>query len=197
MIIFLLRRLWPLLVLAGVLAACTTAPPPPAFPELTYRHLGAITLDSTAVDIVDEYRPPLKDPNIEHKVPVPPALALRRWALDRLASTGNPDRRAVFTIQQAAMTETRLPRTKGLRGALTTDQSDRYDLTLAVRLELFEARNRVGIATATATRSRTVAEDITLNDRDRVLFEMVESTMIDLNGELENSIRQFLGAYVR
>ena len=195
--VFRLRHWLPVVVLAGLLTACTTAPLAPAFPELTYRHLGTITLDTTAVDIVDEYRPPLKEPNIEHKVPVPPALALRRWALDRLASTGNADRRAVFTIQQAAMTETRLPRTKGLRGALTTDQSDRYDLTLAVRLELFEARNRVGIATATATRSRTVAEDITLNDRDRVLFEMVESTMLDLNKELENSIRQFLGAYIR
>lgn len=193
----LLRCAGPLIALTAVLIGCTDAPPAPAFPELTYRHLGTITLDTAPVEIVDEYQPPRTEPNIEHKVPVPPGLAARRWALDRLAATGNPDRRAVFTIQQAAMTETRLPRTTGVRGALTTDQSERYDLTLAVRLELYEARTRVGIATASVSRSRTVAEDITLNDRDKVLFEMVENAMLDLDKEMETSIRQFLGAYVR
>lgn len=191
------RRGFLLSATAVALAACASAPPAPVFPELTYRHLGMITLDTSPVEIVDEYRPPHADPNIEHKVPVPPALAMRRWALDRLADTGNPDRRAVFTIQQAAMTEVRLKRTEGVRGVLTTDQSERYEITLAARLELFEGRERVGISTATVKRGRTVAEDITLNDRDKALFEMVESAMLDLDRELETSIRQFLGQFLR
>lgn len=191
------RRAGLFAVLVAAIAGCSTPPPAPAFPELTYSHLGTFTFDTTPVDIVDAYRPPLKDPNIEHKVPIPPALAARRWAVDRLGATNNPDRRAVFTIERASMTETRLARTKGLRGVVTTDQSERYDITISVRLELFEARNRVGIAAATATRSRTVPEDITLNERDRVLFEMVESTMIDLDREMEANIRKYLAAYMR
>jgi hypothetical protein len=193
----LVRRVGALLLLTGMLAACSTAPPAPAFPELTYRHLGAMTFDAGPIEIVDEYRAPLKEPNIEHKVPIPPALAMRRWALDRLADTGNPDRRGVFTIQQAALTETRLPQTKGLRGIVTTDQSERYELTLAARLELFEVRTRVGIATATVTRARTVPEDATLNERDRILFEMVEAAMLDFNKEMEASILRFLRPHMR
>ena len=197
MFVHLFHRVGSLLLVAGLIAGCSTAPEMPRFPDLTYGYLGKMTFDAAPVEIVDEYRPPLKEPNIEHKVPSPPALAMRRWAIDRLDGTGNPDRRAVFTIQQAAITETRLPRTEGLRGIVTTDQSERYDLTLAARFELFEGRTRVGIATASVNRSRTVAEDITLNDRDKLLFGMVESAMLDFNKEMEQSIAQFLGRYQR
>jgi hypothetical protein len=193
----LFHRAGSLLFLAGFLAGCSTAPEMPKFPELTYGHLGVMKFDTEQVEIVDEYKPPFKAPNIEHKVPAPPALAMRRWAIDRLAGAGNPDRRAVFTIQQAAITESRLARTDGLRGVVTTDQSERYDLTLAARFELFEGRTRVGIATASITRSRTVAEDITLNDRDKVLFDMVENAMLDFNREMEVSVSQFLRRYMR
>lgn len=192
-----LRCAGSMLVAAGLLAGCTTAPEPPKFPELTYGYLGSMTFDAAQIEIIDEYRPPLKKPNIEHKVPQPPGLAMRRWAIDRLVATGNPDRRAVFTIQQAAMTETPLPRTTGLRGAVTTDQTEKYELTLAARFEIFEGRTRVGIATASVTRAQTIAEDATLNDRDRVLFSMVEQAMLDFNKQMETSIRQFLGPYMR
>ena len=156
-----------------------------------------MTFDTGPIEVVDEYRPPLKEPNIEHKVPVPPALAMRHWALDRLAATGNPDRRGVFTIQQAALTEARLQQTEGLRGLVTNDQSEKFELTLAARLELFEVRTRVGIATATVTRSRTVPENATLNERDKILFDMVEGAMLDFNKEMEASIRRFLQPYMR
>jgi hypothetical protein len=193
----LTRRASLLIVLAGLLAGCSTAPPLPTFPELTYRYLGTMRFDTGQVEVVNEYRPPLKEPNIEHKVPVPPAIAMRRWAVDRLEGTGNPDRRAVFTIQQAAITETRLPRTEGLRGVVTTDQSERYELTIAARFEIFEGRIRVGIATASVSRSRTVGEDITLNDRDKMLFSIVEDAMLDFNREMEGSIARFLSPYMR
>ncbi|MEK9662164.1 MAG: hypothetical protein VW644_10600 [Alphaproteobacteria bacterium] len=193
----LLRCVGPMLVAAGLLVGCTTAPEPPKFAELTYAYLGTMNFDAMQIEIVDEYRPPLKDPNIEHKVPQPPGLAMRRWAIDRLAATGNPDRRAVFTIQQAALTETPLPRTTGLRGAVTTDQTEKYELTLAGRFEIYEGRTRVGIATASVARSQTIAEDATLNDRDRVLFTMVEQAMLDFNKQMETGIHQFLGRYMR
>lgn len=193
----LLRPFGSLLIVAGILTGCTTAPELPKFPELTYAYLGTMTFDAAEIEIVDEYKPPLQAPNIEHKVPQPPGLAMRRWAIDRLAATGNPDRRAVFTIQQAALTEVPLERTTGLRGLVTTDQTEKYELTLAARFEIFEGRQRVGIATASITRAQTVAEDATLNDRDQILFKMVEQAMLDFNKEMETSINRFLGRFMR
>ena len=42
-------------------------------------------------------------------------------------------------------------------------------------------------------RSQTVAEDLTLNHREVVLFNLLDSAMKDLNARLEQSIPQYLG----
>lgn len=54
-----------------------------------------------------------------------------------------------------------------------------------------------GIATASATRSQTVAEDMTLNEREAVWFQMTESAMRELDQKLEAAIRDKLRVFVR
>lgn len=187
-----------LVLLAGGLAACSTQPPRPRFPELTYGHLGQFTFDVQRVDIVSEYKAPFASPNVEHLFPTAPEQTLRRWAQDRLAATGTAGRYARFVIQEAKVTETQLPRTPGVRGAFTTDQTQRYDGVLSVVLEIREERAnyRAGTASAWASRSRTVAEGITVNDRDKVWFDLIEAMMNDLNAEMDRQIRANLAQFV-
>jgi len=183
---------------ALLLAACASAPPPTNFPKLTYAHLGTFALDVSKIEIVDGFQPTLAPSNVEHMMPVPPAAAARQWAQDRLQSVGSSGRRAVFTIDNGAVTSTPLKRQSGIRGVLTNDQSERYDATLAVRLEIFDLNSRrLGEVEAQAQRSRTVPENITLADRDKVWFSMTEALANDLNSEMERTIPQFLGAYIR
>ena len=186
------------IVAALLLAACTDAPPPTKFPQLTYTHLGAFTLDVSKIEIVDAYQPALRRPNVDHVMPVSPAAAARRWAGDRLRASGSSGRRAVFSIDDGAVTETTLRRQTGIRGALTVEQSERYDAVLAVRLEIFDIAGRqVAVAQANARRSRSVPEDITLAAREKVWFSITEALTDDLNAELERAIPQFLGQYLR
>jgi hypothetical protein len=185
-------------VVAVVLAGCQTTPPPARFPELTYAHLGAMHLDVERVDIASEYQAPLRPPNVDHLFPTPPDRAMRRWAQDRLAANGTPGRYARFVITDAKVTETNLPRTTGITGAFTKDQSQRYDLSMSAAIEVREDRGnfRSGYATASTSRSRTVREDITINDREKVWFEMLEQAMNELNVELERQIKANMTRFV-
>jgi hypothetical protein len=179
-------------VLTMALAACQSTPQPVRFPDLTYGHLGAMRLDVDRIEIASEYQAPMRAPNVDHVFPTPPERAMRRWAQDRLAAAGsNTGRYARFVITDAKVTETDLPRSTGLTGAFTTDQSQRYDLSMSAAIEIREERGnyRVGYATASTSRSRTVAEDITVNEREKVWFEMLEQAMNELNAELERQIR--------
>ena len=54
-----------------------------------------------------------------------------------------------------------------------------------------------GSAEATATRSQTVAENMTLNQREAVWFAMTESAMRELDQKLEIAIRDKLRVFVR
>jgi hypothetical protein len=192
------RNALSLLLAGGALAACSTQPPRPRFPDLTYGHLGQFTFDVARVEISSEYKAPFASPNVDHLFPTPPDRILRRWAEDRLAATGTPGRFARFVIQDAKVTESELPRTPGLRGAFTTDQTQRYDGVLSAVIEVREERGnfRAGTASAWASRSRTVAEGITVNERDKVFFDLIEAMMNDLNAEMDRQIRANLAQFV-
>ncbi len=188
-----------LLLAASALNACDIPPSREPFPKLTYGHLHPYRLEVARVDVVDEYRPPMAPPNIEQMFPVSPAATAVQWGHDRLQAVGGPAR-AVYTVLRADALETHLAgdQGSGLFGDFTIPQSERYDLNIAVRLQILDPAGRVTASVnANATRSRTVAANATLNDRERVWFDMTEQAMNDLNASLDKSVPLYLGPYLR
>jgi hypothetical protein len=184
---------------ASSLAACSDSPSRQRLPELTYGHLGTFRLDVARIDIVNQYRSPLTAPHVDHVMPIPPERTLERWARDRLAATGAAGAIARYTIEDAKMIETELKRTQGVRGAFTTDQAQRYDLSMAASLEILDDRGliRQAYASAAATRFRTVPEGISINEREKVWFDLVEASMNDINAELDRQIRANMARFLR
>ena len=183
--------------LAVMVAGCETTAVQPHYPMITFSHLAPVNLDVAAVEYVDQYVPPQDAPNVDHLFPVPPSTVARRWAQDRLLATG-VTRRARVVLVTASVTETPLAKTKGLTGTFTIDQVARYDATAEMRVEIVTDAGVVeGKANAIATRSRTVPEDITLNQRDQIWFELTEALMRDLDGQLVKNIRLHFGRWVR
>ncbi|MDE0780588.1 MAG: hypothetical protein OSB67_07530 [Alphaproteobacteria bacterium] len=180
---------------AILLAACTQPVSSPQFPQLTFTHLPSIQLDARTLTVVDNYLSAERS-GVTQGIPIPLDVVVHQWARDRLVPAGK-NGEIVVTITEASIIETTLERTKGVRGFVTTDQSERYDGRLGVKIEIRDAAaQRVGDVSAVALRSRTVAEDLTLNERDRVLFAITEAMINDLNSELEKAIGQFLLPFV-
>lgn len=180
---------------AAALAGCTTPPPGPRFPQLTFGHLPPFRLDVRTLDIIDGFRATNRA-DVASGMPVPPAVAARRWANDRLVPAGE-NGTATFTITEASVIEVPLARTSGVRGVITNDQAERYDGKLAAKINLSNpSRLLNGEVSAEATRSRTVPENLTLNERDKIWFEMSEALINDLNAELEKAINQFLQPFL-
>ena len=183
------------LFMLGALAACETAAPKTPAPQLSYTDLPSIRLDVTKIEIVDEYLPPLKAPNVEHEFPISPSEAVERWARDRLVAGGR-DRVARFIIRYAAVTEAALKKKTGLTGLLTTDQSERYDGRVAVTLEIRSDRGfREAFADATSEHSRTVPGDASVNQREKIFFEITERLVRELNAEIERQIAAHLSPF--
>ena len=184
-------------LLAVAVAGCTSAPTAPTYPEIRFADKPPILLDVARVDIVEAYRPPLKAPNVDHLFPVRPARAARQWARDRLRA-GGATGRAEAVIRDASATETALKRTGGVRGAFTTDQAERYDAAITISVHILDSLgNELANASATARYSRTVAEDVTLNERESVWYRMTTATMHALDKALEGEMKKSLAAYLK
>jgi hypothetical protein len=190
----LFLKLVGLVLLALLLVSCSTPPQRQAFPEITFQHLQPFRLDVARVQIVDGYQP---DPgaDIDNQFPEAPAAVARQWAEDRLTAVGHQGE-AIYTITLAKATQTSLKRSQGMSAMTHKDQSDRYDLAITVNLEV-RSGGKSGAVTAKAARSQTVREDMTLNQREGVLFNLLDVTMKDLNAQMEKLIPHYLAGFVR
>lgn len=188
------------LVVGGLLAILSLAgcgsTEAPRYPELTYGHYGVIGLDVASIEFVPLYVPPQKPPHVEHLAPVSPLAAMERWTSDRLRAVGRAGYARVV-VSNASIIETPLKVTGGVRGWFTTDQAARYDAVIEVEVQIRDAGNvQRAFTRARAERSRSVPEDATIRDRERVLFELVEATTTEMNAELDRGIHQYLQRYL-
>lgn len=166
------------------------------FPDITFAHKTPIKLDVARVEVVKEFASPHAPPNVEHRFPIPPDLAVEQWARDRLQPVGAGNLVRVV-IKQAAVVEVPLATSGGIVGLFKTDQSERYDAVLEVQVEVRSDFGRQGFAGATVNRSQTVPEDLSPNELHQVWFEMTEKMIKDIDVELEAGIRKYLAGYVR
>lgn len=181
-------------LLALGLASCNTPPDRQQFPEITFQHLQPFRLDVARVSIVDAYQPdPAND--VGNQFPEAPAAVARQWGQDRLQAVGAQGE-AIYTITLAKATQTPLPRSTGITGMTHKDQSDRFDLQITVNLEL-RAGGKSGAVTAQSARSLTTREDMTLNQREAVLFRLLDIAMKDVNAQMEKLIPRYLGGFLR
>jgi hypothetical protein len=184
----------PVLVLG--LAACETPVQEQSLPKLTFAHLKPIKLNVATIEVVSNYKQPLKRPNVEHLFPTPPLKALRRWAGDRLKAVGKSGS-ARLIIHKASAIETKLVKKTGIKATFTKQQSHRYDLAIEATLEIFADGRQRGYALAQAARFSTLREDASINMRQRLWFDLTEALVRDFDVEMENNIRFHLGAWIR
>lgn len=188
----LLRPLALLLVAVTVTACATDGPPRRGIPELRFTNLPPLQLAAQGPQINSLYVSPLRNPNVEHLMPVSPERAIRQWVQDRLHTTGTGLDSVVVEIRDASVVETRLQTKSGLTGFFTDDQEAKYDAkaNVVVRLVGPDGKTKAE-AFASAWRTRSLNEKASLADREQVWFELVEQLMRDMDQQLDSGIRQY------
>lgn len=186
------------LALAAVLAlsACENKPPMQKLPEITFTNKRPIQLDVGQLEIVPEYTSSAARPHVEQLMPINPENATVRWAQDRLKPMGrNGSARVV--IKDASVVEVPLQTDKGFTGMFKDQQAARYDGTLEVAVQILDERHMpVADVVARATRTKTVAEGATLNERDRALYEITESMIRDIDVQMDGLISSYMNRWV-
>lgn len=193
---FRLSRLLPALAGALVLAACDAPPVIQKQPEISFADKRPFRLDVGQLEIVPEYVSSGRRPNVEQTMPISPEAATVRWAQDRLRPIGRTGYARVV-IKDAKVVEVPLKVEKGLGGMFKEQQAQRYDAALDVAIQVLDERHfPVADVVARATRSHTVSEDATLNERDKVLYDMTDALIHDIDSQMDSLIPTYLGRWL-
>ena len=180
-----------------VVAACVSDVAMETQPETTFSHREPFVLAVGTIDVVSRYAPADTARHVETEMPMAPAAALRGWARDRLEAGGGSGL-ARFVILDAAVIETDLSVSSGLLGMTRDDQAEHYAAAAEARLEIANASGEtLAFARSRATRTQTVPESTTLNEREAAMFEMTEVLMIDFDADMEVRIREHLGPWLK
>ena len=185
------------LVAIALLASCENAPTGYVAEPITYSK-PPIRVNVASITVVEDYQAPIRTPNVEHEFMLPPAVAVKEWAAERLKATGKTGTLEVV-ISDASVKETKLQKTKGLTGLFTDDQDSRYDASLNVTLRLYDGVNPISVAMGDViiTRMRTINEKATIDDRLRLFHAMTKDMMAAFDAQAEQRLRQYFSAYVR
>lgn len=192
------RRRFFLVAPALLLVGCggpSVLPDGPRVPEISFRHLPAITFDVSSIDVQQPFVSSGQPPSIESQIPVTPAQVARNWARDRLKA-GGADGVARYSILDASVREVALKTDKSVTGLLKTEQESKLEGRVEVRIDINNSKG-TGFTNAIATRSQTIPEGLTLDEREQMQIDFVEALGQDMNRRLETEIRFNLTPFVK
>lgn len=131
---------------------------------------------------------------VDAQMPTAPATALQQWVNDRLVASGASGL-LVVSVQNAAVLETKLPKTEGVKGFFTDDQDAKYNGNIVAHIRYYSGASAMAEAEASVnvSRGRSINEKATLAERERFYQQLVLDMMTAFNGEAELRIRQYLG----
>lgn len=192
------RYAWLLSAAALLLAACEQAPKPVPLTPIDFTHKTPISLAVSEIRVVENYRAPLQSPNVEHLFPTPPSEAVKMWSNQRLRAAGASGLLEI-TLEDASVIEQPLPKTDGVRGFFTDDQSDRYDARIKATIRLYTGERAIANAEGSINlvRSRSINEKASVADRERFYHQMVLDMMQQFDAEAETRFRQYFSPYIR
>jgi hypothetical protein len=161
-------------------------------PHFVYQQYPATQLNIGHIEVVEGYTMPMSHPNAEHLMPEPLPRSVGNWARNHYKANGG-DGTLVITIKDASVTEKDLERTKGFKGVVTVDQSERYDAHILVDFNVTMTDGRTGSGQVDLHRGQSIAENASLEDRDKLWTSMEEKMLLDLDAGTQRMLQQKLG----
>ncbi|MDX2073747.1 MAG: hypothetical protein SFX19_05205 [Alphaproteobacteria bacterium] len=191
-----MRKLPFLFALCTLLASCLDAGTVSPGPAPNFGRYQPIYMSVARIDVLEEYKSPMRPPNAEHLMPYSPADAMQIWIKQRLKASGGGKTMQII-IKDASVIEKPLPTTEGVMGMFSTEPDREYRARLEVEMRIYgDAALSEASISVVATRSLQMREDETLTTRDQKFRGMMTEMMTTMNAEMEKNIFQYLGPYV-
>lgn len=166
---------------------------PARYSEPRFNQHNPIKLKVNKVEVISEFTPSFRRPNVEHLFPISIEKTARTWARDRLEAVDySSDKVAQFIIKDASVTEELEPTDKVF-------EKDRmkYRATLNVVLRISDPQKLSSAETEIeAWRELTIPADTDIAEKEKYWNGMVTKLFDEFNIRMERNVHQYLNMYV-
>ncbi len=190
------QRLLCFFALLIAVSACHPTTPPPRLGKPQFSG-AAFQFDAMDIDIVQSSPASPSDVQSRYQFPTRLDSGMEQWIKDRIVLRGG-ENRLKLDIEEASVTEEKLPVTKGFAGLFKDEQSRRYKATLKVSLSLYtpdRPTSRAGVESE-ASRFITLSEDASVAQRQQAFNDLVISVLQQVDSELSHRIPQHFSEYL-
>ena len=197
---FSIRKILFTVLLIGLTGGCSAifgryeGDEPARYTELRFEDQKPIKLKVSKVDVISEFTPSFRRPNVEHLFPISIEKTAKTWARDRLEAVDfSSDKVAQFIIKDASVTEE----------LETTDkvfERDRmkYRATLNVVIRISDPQKLSNAETEIqAWRELIIPADTDIAEKEKYWNGMVTKLFDEFNLRMERNIHQYLNMYVQ
>lgn len=161
--------------------------------EPRFTNSGKIDLKVSKIDVVSEFTPSFRRPNVEHLFPISIEKTARVWARDRLEAVDySSTKQAHVIIKDASVTEELQP----VDGLFQKDRI-KYRATLYMTIKISDTNTLSSAGTEVeAWRELTIPADTNIEDKEQYWNKMVYDLFNDFNQRMDYNIHKYLNLYV-
>lgn len=166
---------------------------PARYSELRFEDQSPIKLKVSKIEVISEFTPSFRRPNVEHLFPISIEKTAKTWARDRLEAVDfSTDKVAQFIIKDASVTEE-------LETSEKVFEKDRmkYRATLNVVIRISDPQKLSNAETEIqAWRELVIPADTDIAEKEKYWNGMVKKLFDEFNVRMERNIHQYLNMYV-
>lgn len=161
--------------------------------EPRFSKSGKIDLNVNKVDVISEFTPSFRRPNVEHLFPISIEKTARMWAHDRLEAVDfSSTKKAEVIIKDASVTEELEP----VEGMFEKDRL-KYRATLYIVIRIKDTAGMSSAGTEVeAWRELTIPADTMIEDKEKYWNKMVYDLFNDFNQRMDYNIHKYLNTFI-
>ena len=193
----MLKKIYTILAMLIIIPACAQfrddTAEPRRYEEPRFADQEMIRLKVNKIEVISEFTPSFKRPNVEHLFPISIEKTARIWARDRLEAVDFSSYKvAQFIIKDASVTEENEKSTE-----LFTKDRTRYKARLVVTLKISDPESLSSAETTIeAWRELTMNSDTDIDEKEKQWNTMVHKLFSEFNRSMEHNINEYLNMYV-
>lgn len=187
-----------ILIACGLSASCGFFQKAPlesneGYAEPRFSNSGKIELKVNKIDVISEFTPSFRRPNVEHLFPISIEKTARLWAQDRLEAVDfSSTKQAQVIIKDASVTEELEP----VDGLFEKDRI-KYRANLYIIIRVTDTNQLSSAGTEVeAWRELTIPADTTIEEKEKYWNKMVYDLFNDYNQRMDYNIHKYLNMYI-